>query len=139
MEIQYKKALERLKKCIGHVYMYRGRNVKVLGYNRDEPDCIEIVTETAPIHTTIGNLMALLDEFLEVEDPEEATATLTVYSNQTTGLDSLEQTLLDNIERLKKDPNFLQQAKEINSTAKSLIQITKTKVDLFREVRKANQ
>jgi hypothetical protein len=138
MDNKVSEAIDRLKKCISGTYMYRGRNVKILGYSKEEGDRIEIITETTPIYSTGGNLMATLDEFLEVEDSNEATEALAVFTQQTSGLDSLENTLMENIKKLNEDPSFLSQAKEINSTAKNLIQINKTKVDLFREIRKAN-
>lgn len=135
-----KKMTDRIEDMIGSTFMYRGRNVKVRGFGQMDNE-VKIYTATTPVITTITGLGDTLDEFLPVSnesDVDRTVETVIVMKGSSGKMTQLEDILMANIVKLKQDPAYLKQAKEINSHANSIIKIAKTKVEMVREIRKAS-
>ncbi len=135
---ELKEEMERIEDMIGKVVMYRGRNIKVKGYVVKD-DRIEIKTNGNPVITSAEKLSDTLDEFLPVSDELDSADKekgLQVFGNNKSNLDDLEGILMENIQKVRENKDYLDQAKEINSQANSIIKIAKTKVDMVREMRK---
>ncbi|MEP0166205.1 MAG: hypothetical protein ABJ006_10015 [Balneola sp.] len=141
-----KQLKERIDQMIGATYMYRARTVKVRGYSQVDNE-VRIHTATTPVITTLTGLGDTLDEFLPVQGDSSIVTgggggfggnALVMQSNSNT-LTDLEGVLMDNINKLKEDPAYIGQAKEMANHAGKIIDISKTKVEMVKEMRKANQ
>ncbi len=134
---------ERIQDMVGKTFMYRARTIKVRGCNVIDGE-VRIQTQSHPVITNIAGLGDTLDEFLPVQgEPQSLTITgeenaLAMHKNSNT-LNSLEEVLMQNINKLKEDPNYIDQAKEIANHAGKIIDISKTKVEMVKEMRKASQ
>lgn len=113
---------------IGGTYLYRARTVTLAGFAIQD-STVQIRTKGHPIHTTLSKLEETLDELLPVQEPD-------LPAETRSQMNSLEKTLLDNIEKLKDDPGYLDQAKEINSHANTIVKMNRQKIEMIREIRK---
>lgn len=135
--------IERLKKMGNKPFMYRGRNITVTGYDLPGGNKVEIQTGNGhPVTCFMGALGDKLDEFLTVEDQlstTERTTALSAYEKERSQMATLEEKLMGQIEKLDENPEYIDQAKEINNTAKNLIKLNGQKVEMLREIRKVKE
>lgn len=136
--------LSRLSKMVGQTYLYNTNSVKILSYKQKE-DHVTIVTDKDWIEVPLFKLPALLEEFLEVEQEDEEpqhlpspsrNSSLQVTQNARQNLSSLKDVLLDNITKVQKDKEYINQAKAINNNINTLMNMYKLELELTREIRK---
>ncbi len=135
---------EKLNNLVGREWLYSPlkKNFTVTSWKVYGEDNIVIETrEGVIIEGSFGNVAEFLKEFLPVEGETEAKAvTITrfnapansVFSGDTMG--RLRDILMDNIEKVKVDKNFIPQAQTISENAKALIDMAKTEVELYKAV-----
>lgn len=132
--------LDRLDALVGRTWLYLCRTVYVKGYATEEGS-VRIITNKQPIVLKIDSIYEDLKEFLETSDDMEFEnkSAVEIYKKESSSFSKLEQIILDNIEKVKADKEFLEQAKEINSNVNTLLKMNQHKIDIFREVRKTKQ
>lgn len=144
MEAKKNKIEQKLEQMHGNLYLYRGRQVRVIGFTIGD-DEVRILNKGNTIIVPIGKIEEELKEFMDMDDPgqevqvqtEAEKQAVAVFQNDARQMGQLENVLMDNIEKLQKDDKYLDQAKEINDTAKTLLKMSKQKLDMVREMRKA--
>lgn len=132
----------KLDNLIGKSWMYNGRNIHVKGVNQMNSE-IRVITEGRPIVFSIEKAEDKLEEFLPVEEgpgtiknPEARDLAIQVFEKDKGQMNSLEDIIMDNIKKVKEDPKFVQQAKVVNSSVQTLLNVNKQKIEMLKEIRK---
>lgn len=125
------KKMERLEGMIGNTYRYEGRRVTI--------EDVKIKGNIATLVVVDGeNIQLSLDELLEedlsefklikenglMKNPHLVDAVLQNASMY----DKLQSTLLDTIEKIQKDKEYIPQAEAINNTLGKMIDLEKVRV-----------
>jgi hypothetical protein len=119
---------ERLDQMHGKTFMRNAQQATVLQH-RVEEDIVTIVTDQGFVEFPIEDIGKELRSFLPMEGTGVQTG-LTVFQDGVFG--DLKNTLMANIEILKKDKEFIQQAAAINDSAKNIIEIGKLHVQAMK-------
>lgn len=110
----------------GQDYMYNGKIVTVLEANKEE-DMIRLKTSSGPL--------LLKPEEMRVFVPAPTLDMTTVNHNmkiEMADCKSLADIMKDVIQRTIKSPDFVPQAKEINSSINNLINLKRAQIDIVR-------
>ena len=126
----------KLDNYIGQMWMYRGRNIFIKGYKIENGTAI-ILTKTQPIITPVEKIDQVLSELLESDDNDTEEKMMQLFTGNNENMGTLESVLMDNINKVKEDPKFLGQAKQINSDVNAILKIQKTKLEIVKEMRKS--
>lgn len=121
----------RLEKLLNKEFIYKQENIRVKDYVRN-PDnkTIDIITDKKPISIKENEIIKFCEALLPVDEPATQ-AISTEVVQQTTGLmNTLQQTLLENIAMVKKDPNYIKQANVVNSSVNALIGMAKLQIQV---------
>lgn len=123
-------------------FSYGSKILTITGYDVDEAKGkVYIHTNEANRHfeRPIDSVMALLREFKPISGERQQTtvsnipATADKLVSSTNNLvANLQQTLLDNIERVKNDKEYIPQATAINKNVNSIISLTRLQLDALR-------
>ncbi len=132
----------KFDELVGREWLYSPtrKNLVVQSWEMKD-DTFTLQTTEGPLTCPFGQHDEWLKNFLPVEDDDNAKAvTITrfnvpansVFAGDTMG--KLRDILMDNIEKVKEDKNYIPQAQTINDNAKALIDMAKTEVDLYKAV-----
>jgi hypothetical protein len=131
------KIMDRVKQLPGGTFLHNARSYKVLQVYQ-ETDKVVIATDKKMFNVPMHELGDFLANFLEADPEEEAIQTVkkeVMSVTDKTVLKNLSEILFENIEKIKKDPSYIDQADAINSQAKSIIDIAKIEVDLLKTLK----
>lgn len=98
----------------------------------DEKERVYIYTDRKgvdPFNRTYGDLNLFLKEWKPINDLVPATAEITPVNNT---IKQLQQILLENINKVRADANYIPQAKSINNNVNSIINLAKIQVMMMR-------
>ena len=130
----------KLKSMVGKLFMYHKVNQRVLRFENKE-SCIKITTDVEDIVIKWEDA-GILNDFLPVEEDlvfkEAPAATAPSIINQSvigSSAKELKEILMENIRQIKDNKEFIPQAVEINNNVKSIIDLAKAEVDLFKALR----
>lgn len=115
----------------GRTYLYNGRECTVQQVVHIEDDLFDVHTDQG---TKRVNERDLKKAFLPVHGTNGSGQTMALIRamKENMPMTQLSDTLLDTIEKVKADPKYVDQARAINETAKSLIEIGKLQVEIVR-------
>ena len=122
-----KPTLGKLKGMIGKTYMYKGENITIINY-ATLTDEGKTLIDIGSRSFKVSNLTDFIDACLPVDSHDTQLAT--VDPGTTSLLSSLQQTLLDNIDQVKKNPAYIKQANVVNSSVNSLIGLAKIQIQV---------
>lgn len=135
-----KPTLMKLKEMIGKTFLYKGKQITICNYHvlgEEGKTQIDIEDENGKPATPIKtpDLTKFIEFCLPVDDTNGDepgnNAVSTEVVQQTNGLlSTLQQTLLDNINQVKTNPNYIKQANVINSSVNSLIGLAKIQIQV---------
>jgi len=123
-----------LQRIDGQRCMYNGRNIKVESA-RIESDFVVVVTDQREIKiprfsaVTDLKLFKVIDASMALV-PKAPPAKLEVIGVEV--MKSLKDTLLENIENVKKDKGFIPQAAQINKDVNTLVNMAKHELQLIK-------
>ena len=129
-------ALERLKDMVGKPFLYKNEEVVVLNYcegTGDDGDEVEIYLNngTTLVFSYI-NLPAKLEKFKPVSAQVIVLANKRLDSVSTvnpTIIQQLRDTVMQQIEAVKKDPSAVAQAKQVFQGVNTLVNLAKTELE----------
>lgn len=119
---------ERIIKMIDKTWMYNVKEYKLLSYKFESNDLI-LVTDREWIRIPVSLANKKLDEFLPVEREDNKMALVSLPKENRISLINLIQ---DNIAKIKNDPEYIKQAKEINSQVRTILDIVKTELQIHK-------
>ena len=125
-----KPTLQRLKGMIGRSFLYKGSQITILDYHvlGEEGKTQIDIEDGEPIK--VNDLLKFVDACLPVQ--EEPNGAISVQAVQQTDslLSTLQATLLDNINQVKKNKDYIKQANVINSSVNALIGMAKLQIQV---------
>lgn len=128
--------LERLKDMVGKAFLYKNEEVVILNYcegTGDDGDEVEIYLNngTTLVFSYI-NLPAKLEKFKPVSTQVIVLANRRLDSVSTvnpTIIQQLRDTVMQQIEAVKKDPSAIAQAKQVFQGVNTLVNLAKTELE----------
>jgi len=108
--------------------MYNARHHKLLSYKINE-DSVTLVTDKEWYEIPITKINKELASFLPVSmDKGHKEVSIILFSGN--GQSSLREVVMDNITKLREDPNYVKQAEAINNQVKTMIEMAKLKIKI---------
>jgi len=123
---------------VGKSFLYKTNEIKIIDYHLNtNDDIITIKTETGEIKLGFTIAKKELNEFLPLD------STPMIISNFQPSIDNsvvkdLKDILLDNINKVKDNKDYIPQATEINNNVKSIIELAKTEIQMVSTLNKLN-
>lgn len=148
-------AVKELQKQVGNKFMYLAKQVTIKRVTQENPES-DIVIETSykDVRVNPKNAMRFFnDYFLPLDTPNKVTIassyeptkkptphiseiepsyTPKMIMGDRSIVQTLKDTLLDSIEKIKRDDSYLPQATAINQTAKTLIDLAKSELEFHK-------
>lgn len=124
-----------LKKMIGKTFLYMGAEYVVKEITRVEPDLYRIVTDKRILRLTYSELQK---DFMPVMTAKEKATGVVLYRGlqvETNQLRDLAAVLMENIKKVQADAKFIDQAKSINQSARTLIDLKRTQIEMVKLVK----
>lgn len=113
-------------------YIYKQNHIKIKDYFvNDEKKSVQVITDAKPITVPINELAEFEKACLPIEEPSTAVS-IEVVQETSVFLTTLQKTLLENIDKVKADPNYIKQANVVNSSVNALIGMAKVQLQLGR-------
>ena len=120
---------EKLCSMLNKTWMYKTRNHKLLSFKIKTDDVI-IVTDKEWIEVPLKNINQILAGFLPVDDEVRSEVSLVIFKGN--GKPSLKDLIYENIENIKKDPEYIKTAKALNEQIKTVIEMAKLEIQLSK-------
>jgi len=119
-----KNKLEQMK---GKLFLYKTFQHRIIQIKiNGDQETIEIVTDKDWLIFSIMEIEGKLKDFLPISD-EKATSALISLPADTS--QSLAKTIIDNIDKLKDNPGYVQQAAAINKSINTLISLARAEIE----------
>lgn len=125
-----KSELNKLDKMIGSKFMYHTRPYKIHGYVSVNGH-IEIRTNKQPIKIDKEDLSDELNDFLPIEGDFGSKE----IREDAQKLRNLENKLYENIDKIQDDEEYIKKAKAMTSTADTIINMEKLKIQMLKQIR----
>lgn len=133
---------KKLQSMLNRPYKYSLRIVTITGYDiNEEKGRVYIHTNEKERHwdRPFDAVLTFLREFAPSDAPAAKDSSTMVAVNNTSNIvESLRQTLLENIELVKKDIGYIPQATAINNSVNSIINLSKLQMDAIKMHHKIN-
>lgn len=131
--------IDQLESMKGKTYLYGARIHCVLNIIRDnENSKVLIKTNLDEYVRSYESISEFLNYWKEADGSQPVTTTnnaMVVMEKENAMVDKLTGLLMDNIEKVQKDPNYIKQAQSINNNVNSIINLTKLKLDVFKQTK----
>lgn len=123
----------RLQKLLNKEFIYKQENIRIVDfYPEKDKDTFKIIlANKKPITLKESDVDKFCKDLLPVEAPETG---VSIQIQQSTNgmISTLQQTLMDNIERVKSDPAYVKQANTINSSVNALVGMAKLQIQMSK-------
>lgn len=120
---------ERLEKMVNKSFMYNATAMKVLSFKVFSEE-VTIITDKGWKTFPITKINAEIEKFLPIEPETLMPVVHTTFNNQDN--ESLKNLLMDNIKKIKENPEYLKQAKGINDQAKTVLAIARIELEAIK-------
>lgn len=117
---------ERLKDMQNKTWMYKTKLHKIINYKINDTN-IEIVTDKDWFVIPVNKINVTLAEFLAAEEEKRNNINITLF--QGNNKLALKDLVIENIEKIKKDPGYIPVAKALNEQLKTMIQMAKLEIE----------
>jgi hypothetical protein len=123
-------------KLIGKSYLHRTSEV-IIRDMYDKDGYLEVITNKGKTRIEKSEFK---EEFLPIEDDSPNATPLALAKHfgsdaDMRGMQSLADVLMSNINKVNTDPAFIDQARAINESAKTLIELQRAKIELIQTLR----
>lgn len=126
-------AIDRLRQMIGNVYRYEGGIVTIHDVEESSPFGI-LKTDNGDVKISLNDIDAELSFFTLKRDNEMVhnSTVMQMVSQSGAMYEKLHNTLLDTIQKVQENKEYIPQAAAINETMKSIIDLEKVKVQTLQ-------
>jgi len=124
-----------LKKMIGKSFLYMGTEYIVKEIAKIEVDLYRIVTDKRIIRLTWSELQK---DFMPIMTAKEKSTGIILYRGlqlETAQLKDLGNILMDNIRKVQENAAYIGQAKSVNESARTLIDLKRTQIEMVKLVK----
>ena len=113
---------------VNKTWMYNARLHKLLSF-KVEDDVVVLVTDKEWLEIPLKKINKGLDNFLEAAGGNgHADVKMVLYGGNGNG--NLKDLVFENINKIKADPSYINQAKAINEQVKTVIEMAKLQIKL---------
>jgi hypothetical protein len=135
-----KKPIKDLENMVGKTYMFKKKNIMIKGFIIDrDSQIINIKTTGEPIDVSLIALPEFIKNCLEVEEENEIQVTSTeviIPEKSKSEIVVLREILMDNINKVRENKEYIEQAKSINNNINTLINMYKLELQISKEKKK---
>jgi prophage DNA circulation protein len=120
---------------IGKTFLYMGTEYVVKEIAKVETDLYRLVTDKRIIRLTWAELQK---DFLPVMTAKEKSTGVVLYRGlqlETAQLKDLGNILMDNIRKVQENAAYINQAKSVNESARTLIDLKRTQIEMVKLVK----
>jgi len=126
---------DNLQRMVGKTFIYKAHHHKVLSFKIDG-DIVWLVTDHRWFKFSVNEMKKEFKEFLPVDTtdivkPINLKASAAVFVNKDE-VAELKSEIMNSIEKLKKDADYIKQASAINNCIKTLVDMGRLQVDIFK-------
>ena len=126
------KLKEKLEKMLGKTFMHNGRYYTVLSWQvKDEK--LTVATDNGWLEFELSQADKALAEFLPVHANNRQMAIVVMPKNGE--LQNLKNVILDNIQKVQKDKDYVKQADSINKSISTLINMAKLEISYIKTLK----
>ena len=129
MKLRLQEKLESMK---GKTFMRNGRYHTVLSWQIKD-DKLTVATDNGWLEFTIDKAEKALSEFLPVHANNQKLAITVMPKNGE--LQNLKEIILDNIQKVKEDKDYIKQAEAINKSIGTLINMAKLELSYIKAIK----
>ena len=120
------KLADKLFSMKDKTWMYNARLHKLINYKISEEE-VQIVTDKEWFAFPITKINSVLEQFLPAEEEQPSQTQIAIFNGN--GKSSLKDLVLENIELIKNDPNYIPKAKALNEQVKTMIEMAKLEIE----------
>ena len=126
------KLKEKLEKMLGKTFMHNGRYYTVLSWQvKDEK--LTVATDNGWLEFELSQADKALAEFLPVHANNRQMAIVVMPKNGE--LQNLKNVILDNIQKVQQDKEYIKQADSINKSISTLINMAKLEISYIKTLK----
>lgn len=119
----------KLEKLVGKEFIYKQEHIRIKDYfMKPEEGTVHIVTDKQPITVKEEDVQDFVSRCLPVA--EESTVAVAVVAEAQTTITSLKDILMDNIKKVQENKDYIGQAKMINNSVNSLLNMVSLQMKL---------
>lgn len=126
----------KIEQMIGNSYQVGNQVIEIKDIRTSkDPDMYRVITPDGEIKATADELINDYIQLKVVKQELPAEEKAIVIRNLDTNLNKMEQLadiLFNNITQVKENPEYVPQAKSINESAKQLIELRKTQIEMIK-------
>lgn len=123
----------KLEKLVGKEFIYQQNNIRIKDYYAEEENgSFKIITDGKPITVKEADIASFLERLLPVEEPATQAISTEVVQGTNELMNTLQQTLLDNINKVQNDKEYIKQANVVNSSVNALIGMAKLQLQVAK-------
>jgi len=123
---------KKLTGMIGKTFLYLGHQYVIKGLDEVEEDLYEVKTDKRTMRMSSADLRK---EFLPVHTNGKENLALVKTINESLAMKDLGVTLMETLDKVKANPKYIEQARAINETAKTMIELGKLQLEIIKTVR----
>lgn len=135
------KYLQKLIEMKGKQFVFRTHPLTIMDVQRDSQGFV-ISTDWKTIDVPFNEIESTLKEFLPASDSTDLATShsfsVQVMSKHSGMMSDLKDVLLDNIKRVRENPDYAKQAQVVNKSASTLVSMVALEVQVAKEVGKGN-
>lgn len=117
---------------VGKTYVFKNETHTIKSINHAFQDTYHVVSNLRQFQATEDQIE---EDFKEVSSKEQEQTNLVISSHSARELEnmnSLSDILMENIKKVQDDPQYIDRAKSINESAKNLIELKKTQLEVVK-------
>lgn len=123
----------KLEKLLDKEYIYKQENIRIKDYYfKEETKSYKIITDGTPIEIEEAGVDNFIKKLLPVTQPESAAA-LSIVSESRNTINSLKDILMDNIKKVQTNKDYIGQAKMVNNSVNSLLNMVSLELKIRKE------
>lgn len=125
--------INMLERMIHHTFMYKSKNIKIKDYYlKEDQQSVKIITDGDNLDINLKQIEQFKNDCLPVEDDQQLQQRLTVVKESNDDINNLKNILMDNIQKVQKDKEYIGQAKVINNSVNTLLNMVNTQIKIER-------
>lgn len=129
------KETTRLERMLNKTYIYKQDHIRIKDYYPEaEEGTIKIITDKGPITIHANEVTHFVEKCLPVDD--ENTQALQIVTESQKTITSLKDILLDNIKKVQDNKEYINQAKTINNSVNTLLNMVSLELKVSKEMKK---
>jgi len=124
--------MSNFKTMVGKSYLYMGKEVEIKAVDPIGNDMFRVVTSDRAINVSHAELRK---EFLPIDKELEKKDGVILYRGvqlESKEMANLGEVLMATIKKVQEQPDYVEQARTINDTAKALIDLKRAQIELIK-------